>query len=509
MINNLKKIIRWLNRRAKRIAASVLAAAYLFTNVIAAHAVESNIWAQRRAYSQQTPSGSQWKPSPAEPRSLPPTVDEPTQLAQLPSLEKNLLQNSIPAVLTEVVTPFPYPAALQGNLGLWLKSVPTKYADLGDIYLPSGWKSVDGLVFIVQDAHGNLGAQKNIAGIVESLSPADGAKPLLVGVEGAHGPLDFAPYRALPHKDITKDIADYFLRNTLVNGWEYVGLTTPNLPFFWGVEDARLYLDNVQILQDAFQLQPRVLELQKQLALDVQRRKEQTFNPALKELDDAITLYSQERISLAEYLGRLTSASSIDEYTQTGSTIRRFLEAQAIEESLDFQRVEEERLDLARELAQKLPAGELDNLRKANAAYKMKTVSDGDFYDYLRALCARHGVKLAKWREMDRYIRYVLLAESITGESLFEEIESLKARRLKTLSMTPQERELLTLCEDIRLLGTLFSLGFNPQEKKTYQARRQEIRRIPERMRGTAVPADFITLLAPFETFDDMAMLRD
>ena len=69
-------------------------------------------------------------------------------------------------------------------------------------------------------------AQRNIARELESLAvprnPTPETRPLLVGIEGAQGPLNFAPYRSFPDTEITNQIADYFLKEGFITGPEHV-----------------------------------------------------------------------------------------------------------------------------------------------------------------------------------------------------------------------------------------------------------------------------------------------
>ena len=78
------------------------------------------------------------------------------------------------------------------------------------------------MVIHIQDAHENYEAQKNIARTIESLAKSYGpaglplnqdresAQPspqMVVGLEGAKGPFDFAPYRSFPDMRLNGEIA--------------------------------------------------------------------------------------------------------------------------------------------------------------------------------------------------------------------------------------------------------------------------------------------------------------
>ena len=114
------------------------------------------------------------------------------------------------------------------------------------------------MVIHIQDAHDNLEAQRNIARILQSLSKSDSKLPtsrILIGIEGSKGAFNFAPYRSFEDKEVTQQIADYFLKEGFITGSEYIGITAQELPNFWGIEDEELYLSHVQALKDSTQTQ--------------------------------------------------------------------------------------------------------------------------------------------------------------------------------------------------------------------------------------------------------------
>ena len=130
--------------------------------------------------------------------------------SQIPSLNLNLLPNSIPKT-TIGQTNLKLPSQVQSRLETlpsWFKSLSIHYARLTDLYLPSGWKPGDFMVVHIQDVHENQEAQKNIAKIIESLERSFSPRAtgrLIVGLEGASGPFNFSLYRLFPNKQIVQE----------------------------------------------------------------------------------------------------------------------------------------------------------------------------------------------------------------------------------------------------------------------------------------------------------------
>jgi hypothetical protein len=154
----------------------------------------------------------------------------------------------------------------------------------------------------------------------------------------------------------------------------------------------------------------------------------------------------------------------------------------SLEESLDYKKVEKERGDLTAVLADKLSKPELKNLVSASLSYRLGNMSYGAFYRYLKDLCAAYGINLNLYPEMDKYIRYVLLSEKIKTENLFAEVGSLEKRRFRELIKSPEEKSLVEISQDIVTVGKLLGFALSPDEWENYQSRKEEIRRIPERI---------------------------
>ncbi|MBI4395947.1 MAG: hypothetical protein HY548_02555, partial [Elusimicrobia bacterium] len=459
--------------------ACATCAAYLFTNVVAVYAVEKNLWEERRSAA--------------------------LQLAQLPSVEPNALRRSVADTLPTLK---PIAPSLPKELSQWLEAVPHQFGDLRDVRIPAGWTAQSGLVLILEDAHHNEEAQRNIAGIIEALNNKADA-PLLVGIEGSHGPLHFAPYRAFPDKQATRDIAESFMKQGLMTGPEYVGMTSPKLPLFWGVEDPALYRRNVQAYRAAAAAQETVRRKLAALKTRQETLKNRYFNPLLKDLDARRIAHTAQRLNTTDYIASLARSST----ATIGPSLQRFLQARQLEKTLDFARVEEERKGLTRALRKAIPAARLQELFRIGLACKDQQVGYRAFQEHLQNLCREYAVPLARWPAMNDYGRYVLLAESLDAHGLFQDIEELEKAQENELAKTPEEKNLLALSKDLELAEKLLDFALIPRERTQFNDRRRHVHRIPGRLaalEGQGTSSDAWEMdLAPFEQFDEWVAARD
>ena len=128
-------------------------------------------WKQRREAAERLRSGGSGSAK------VPLPEGNATLLAQLPGIDLNLLPNTAPTLQpipfrsqTDLADPRIPALSLGRPLPHWLESIPAAYVSVKDLYLPPSWKPGDFMVVHVQDAHGNVEAQRNIARALEALA---------------------------------------------------------------------------------------------------------------------------------------------------------------------------------------------------------------------------------------------------------------------------------------------------------------------------------------------------
>ena len=122
-------------------------------------------------------------------------------------------------------------------------------------------------IVLIQDVHGHLEAQKNIALFLDQRLKESKQKSLAIGVEGATGLFRFEIYRAFPDTSLIKGIGEDLLAEDRIAAAEYFGLTHPSARLM-GVEEPDLYRKNVEAYLSAYPLQEK---LKKNLAKSMRR----------------------------------------------------------------------------------------------------------------------------------------------------------------------------------------------------------------------------------------------
>ena len=455
----------------------LVAALYLFSNVVFAQAQETNLWTERRqkAADQRVASLPANMTGAAGPADL---------LRQIPALSRSLISNADPVRTSSE-------SKLPPKIAPFLEAIPLNRAALKDVFLApgAGEDSPAPFVIMVQDVHLNNEAQHNIAGVLGSLcdkaAELSAGHPLVVGVEAAFGPFDFKPFRVFSDKTALTSVAESFLASNRIAAPSYIGITsTHELSGFAGVDDATHYNANVDAYRAAQLAKTRVVASLAKASLELNSAKNKSLNPDLAKFDGMRSSYEQGQMGLGAYvtsLARLADAvQKADAPLDVELVVEQFLSAYKIEQSLDFARADRERSLVVEKLASKLSAEELKSLLVRGLAYRAGRIGFADFYRGIKTLIDKHGLSLAQTPAFDQYIRYVLLADGISGEKLFVAVRRTEDAVLQLLSRTDEERALMRRSRGLSLVAKLVTFGLTPDEWIDYAAVRSALPPLPD-----------------------------
>ncbi|MBP9699435.1 MAG: hypothetical protein KBD85_05400, partial [Elusimicrobia bacterium] len=439
-------------RSFRRGWAAACAAAYFVTNVAAAHAVEKSLWEERRTALRRTTWGARGAPVALLPLagSLP-VFDGGSTPSQPPS---NFFKTAVP--FDAVSATLPYGTVSEMREGR--RGAP--------------------VVFLVQDVHGNDGAQKNIGGLLGELS-ARGVT--LTGVEGAWSPIDLGAFHRHPSPQSVSLVADALRAAGRLSGSEWAGLTAPHPPTLVGVESPDLYQANVAAARDCVARRPTVETFLNNLSYALQNQKDRFYSPQLKSFDLHIKDYHEGREGLAVYARYLAGLPGSG--AQSGPQVKKFLKAMDWESRLNFEKVETDRRALMDRLTRDLERRELDGLLSQAVAYRTGKQTNGDFFFYLKTLCSKTRIPLESYQSFADYIAYVGLVQSINRADLLNELTTWETGLAASLAKTPEERRLVAMDRDVSLLRQLLENEMSPDVWAQFNKRRNEILSLPARLR--------------------------
>jgi hypothetical protein len=467
----------------KSFSSTIFTGIYLFTNVAAVHATESNFWAERRR-GIQNKSGS-----PMFMAGLPSAQSTvgPDFLQQFPSIDRHALAPSLSATVTKSL-----PSNFTNKNASLLLALSTSYGSIRKISLPSSSQTLPSRTVIhIQDVHQNADAQKNIGQVVQSLVDHDQVG--LVALEGAFNPINLSGFRSFSRQDVLKKWADYLLRINRISGPIYSALTGAKaFPQISGIDDPAHYSANVEAYCSSA---PRMQEYKDKIAAlqsILNNKKATLFNPALLAFDRSVQSYSAGKIGLGEHFKTL--ADQVPANTLTQGT-KDFLKALAMESAINFQQVEKDRTQLVERLVQRLDKKQTDTLIQWSVAYRAGQIRYAEFYKSLKDLCENNGFPLARFPAMNEYIRYVLMADGIDPEQLLTDMTALEKSAYAHLIKTSEEKQLAERSNALTLTGKLVDFSLTPVEYEEYT--------------NAALPDFSKDELSIFENFYKQAHARD
>ena len=485
-------------RKARGLTAAVVGTVFLFTTV-ATPLVEANFWDQRRDASRRV-NGK--------------TPGTPTLLAQLPG-SMGSMDGVLPAVNGALgaglqsapsadLSGTPTASDLRASaLPSWLRGLPNSAGEIRDVALAKNAETSP-IVVLVQDVHNVFSAQKNIAQIVshiESSAARDHRGPVLVGLEGGVGAFDIARFRALKNRLGYALATELLLKTNLIAGPEFYAFQSEKEPLLWGVETREDYIENAEAVRAGHPVAERVAASVASAEMAVEKRGEVVFSPELKDLNRILAAYNRgdsSIVDLVRVLKAYAPKSSVAE-------VDKLQKALDMEKGLDFAQVERERKALIEVLVRVLDASSIEKLTAASLSYRSGQMNFGTYHAQLKSLVKSHGIRWSEYGAFDKYVQYVLLSESIDKFRLFDQIEDLKARAVANLGRSQEEKNLMGLGEDLRLVHRLVRHEFGPAEWKSYQERKTDLARLNARL-AEALGADGVAGvsaqdLAPFERF--------
>lgn len=439
--------------------AAVLAVSYWGTQCLFAYQPEKSFWTERRSAAERQ--------SPPLLASVPVGHTAFELLAnQFPST-----QQVSPALSTSVAETVPK-GFIKDHAPL-LSALSPSYGSIRKVCLPKPGSPPGPLILHIQDVHMNQDAQRNIGETVRALM--ESGQVDLIALEGSTEEINLQPFADTPHRQAVQMTADYLLRENKISGPIHAALThAGQLPRILGIDDSVHYEANVQAYRTSAPTLEKTRQELKGLEWEMEAKKKTVFSPALFAYDQIVQAYRAGRVSLGEYVKTLTSAnasgqSNLIAGSSLSPSIRCFLDALKMEQTLDFKKVESERTRLLDRLTRALTTEETNALLAQSLAYRSGQLRYADFYGQLKTTCQKNGIPLNEFPSMDAYVRYVLLADKIDAERLLEDIGAQENTGYTRLIKTPEEKDLVSRTRQLWLTTKLVDFSLIPSEWQEYQ----------------------------------------
>ncbi len=184
------------------------------------------------------------------------------------------------AQLSSPVPVFSFQSNLSGLASDRIIHLPPSVGQVEEIY--QGKRKE--FVVLIQDAHSNYSAQKNIAAAIEFLSKKQ--KIDLVAVEGAHGEIDTEILRAFPSLAVTRKVLDRYVRKGEIGGPQFaVSLSRSPIKLI-GVDEDKLYKKNLAEFVNVLEIQKDGVQIISEMNTELKRLTRTAFSEKHQAFDN-------------------------------------------------------------------------------------------------------------------------------------------------------------------------------------------------------------------------------
>lgn len=329
------------------------------------------------------------------------------------------------------------------------------------------------VVIHIQDAHCNYLAQQKISEIIGFFNRSYGVRA--VNLEGGAGAYDLSVLSGIDDIKLRMSIADKLVRDGEVGGAELYAVNNPEKVDLWGVEDPKLYIDNLDVYRSTVKYKDTIDRLIKNISYLLTNLKLHIYSVQLLDFDRKRAAFQNGNLDFKEYLVFLLDMASknsvaLDLYPRL-TAIKRVL---AIENSIDFKKAEKERDEIVSILQKDLSKTELEELVEHMVMFKFNRISREDLFKYISKMARSLGMETEKFPDFHSYTVYIATYESVDKSALLGEVKSLENDLWARISETAEQKRLFHLFDNLRLIEDLLNLKLTRDRYEYYSRHKSD-----------------------------------
>ncbi len=393
------------------------------------------------------------------------------------------------------------------------------------------------LVIHIQNAHSNIESQFQIRSILRYMFQRVGMRLALV--EGAVNQLDPSLLQFFPDQDLNVKINEQLATQGMVSGVQLFLLESGNEMKVFGIEDAKLYRENLANFRDVMRDESTIQKFLSHGTAILTNLEQKLFAQELGEFISKRKAFNEHRLDIVAYADELRilarkhlnlDIGRVDSQYEWPALVRLIMLKNV--EEIDKSMFEAEYKHLEEKLTE---SGVPDSLREKLSELKAHTVEKNEIrFDstkprfLIEQIYMKSGEKfsVAEYPQVAGWLIREILGSELDGAELMNEIEKISGLILERLASRPIEKELLKLIEDFDLLGSSLNLELTGEQLDTLNARKPEVefgvlqKRFDSLQEEAGVPASAIqpfqvasekmnALLEAANRFYEHARLRD
>ncbi len=377
----------------------------------------------------------------------------------------------------------PLPQEVKVSSGFQI-SVPPDLGRIGDLAFGEG-----PLVIHLQTAHGNYEAQKKIEALLHHLRKHYGFKLLLL--EGSAFKLQPEILNFFPEeRELTREIADRLTKKALVKGPELFLLDAPDAEAY-GIEELESYRKNRESFKSVLLEEKNTRTFLEQMDLGIERLTGPYLGKDLRSFLKRLQAFERNQIPLLSWLSSLKLEA--DKHLELDLTrpaeqidwpmLLRVQKLQEIEERLDLGAFEKERKKFLKGIDSaslgSLPRNDFERIRDLLSSpvtrHALPDPETGLLFEQMVSHLPEN-FNYKAYPNVNLFIGHLILQSELKAERLFKEITRLQDEIQSKLARIPEEKAIISLLKDHRLLQKLFALELTPEDYEAIKGREEAFR---------------------------------
>jgi glucose-6-phosphate isomerase len=347
-------------------------------------------------------------------------------------------------------------------------------------------------IFHIQDAHGHYEGQQKIRQLLGFLARTYGIKTVLV--EGSAFQLDSEKIRFFP-EDMKKTLAvnEEFTRRAWVAGAELHLLDDPSAQAF-GIEEAKSYRENGHAFVGVLDQKQRTEQFLADMNMQIERLASHLLNKDLRDFLRRVEGFEKNQIPFDTWLTNLKGEAQkhleIDlaspAYQLDWPMMVRLFKVQELAAKLDRTQFPKERDQFLKAIRRFLPSktterglstyAQIETLLKSEKqSLQLPDPETGLLFEDLVKQLPRD-FNYDAFPMVRNFIAVLLLQSELKADRLMREVQKLTDAIIGKLTHNKEEKKLVALLSDHRLLQKLFALELTPPDYETLLSREAGLR---------------------------------
>ncbi|HXV28201.1 MAG TPA: hypothetical protein VD913_04470, partial [bacterium] len=291
----------------------------------------------------------------------------------------------------------------------------------------------------------------------------------LVLVEGGWEDMGLSFLRNYADPEGREEVAEKFLRDGMISGEEYLNVVSDLEMSLWGIEDPKLYEENMETFLKIHAEQKEMLSALMPLEEVLKALQEKMFPELVLRLEKKKALFEDGKLSFLGYLQFLKTQEKDAGFWNTFLNLQKFLETSRAENGADAEKAEWEKQQLILALSKNLTKPELERVQIVETTKNPR--EELAFLQSLMGFYQKYHKRLGEvsTENIRGYAAMLREMAELDSREIFDELGDAEQKIMKHLLQTNDQRELAQISASFRLLKKLFELKLGPDEFRKFE----------------------------------------